>query len=178
MRKRWPIIGAAALIVAAVAWYVASPWYTLHQMRSAVQANDADAMSAYIDYPALREDMKAEIMAQVTAEARKDRSGYGMFGTALASAMVGPMVDSLVTPAGMRAAFAVNRNRPRGAPEPKQPGASAFDVSEEVKIDRRGVSEFTVSNPQRNNGIMIFRRHGLGWKLSGVDLPPAQVPQT
>ena len=122
--------------------------------------------------------LAAEIMAQVTAEARKERSGYGVLGTALASAMVGPMVDSLVTPAGMRAAFAANRNRPQGAPKPKQPGASAFDVSDEVEIERRGLSEFTVRNSKRSEGVMVFRRHGLGWKLSGVDLPQAQVPQT
>ena len=171
MSKRWLFAAIALIAALSVTWYFASPWYTLRQMRNAVQSNDADALSAYVDFPALREDMKSEIMAQVMAEAQKDTSGFGALGTAMATAMVGPMIDGFVSPAGLRAAFAANRNRQHA--QPKNKAAGAFDVSEDVEIKRRSFDEFVVGSKSRSDGKMIFKRHGLGWKLSGVDLPPA-----
>jgi hypothetical protein len=39
-------------------------------------------------------------------------------------------------------------------------------------IVRRGLSEFLVASKQQPKGGLVFKRHGLSWKLSGVDLPP------
>ena len=169
MSKRWLIAALVLVLALGVTWYFASPWYTLKQMRDATQANDADALSAHVDFPALREDMKSEIMAQVMVEAQKDESGMGSLGAAMATAMVGPMIDGFVSPAGLRAAFIANRNR-EGA-QPKNKATGAFDVSDDVVVERRSFDEFAVGSKTRTEGKMIFKRHGLGWKLSGVDLP-------
>ena len=169
MSKRWALAAILMVLATAIAWYFASPWYTLKQMRDAAESNDADALSAYVDFPALREDMKSEIMAQVMMEAEKDKSGVGPLGTAMATAMVGPMIDGFVSPAGLRAAF--NANRKRQGADSKTKAASAFDISNDVEIERRGLEEFTVGSRTRTNGKMVFKRRGLGWKLSGVDLP-------
>ena len=169
MSKPWLLAAVALILALGVTWYFASPWYTLKQMREAAQSNDADALSAHVDFPALREDMKSEIMAQLMVEAQNDESGMGALGTAMASAMVGPMIDGFVSPAGLRAAFIANRNRKEA--QPKNKAAGAFDVSEDVEIERRGFDEFAVGSKSRPDGKMIFKRHGLGWKLSGVDLP-------
>ena len=169
MSRRALLIVAALVLAAGAAWYVAAPWLTLQQMRAAAQADDADALSAHVDYPALREDLKAEVMAQVMAEAQKDKSGGGALGMAIGAAMVGPMIDGFVTPAGLKAAFAANRKkRAAGA---SMPAGNAFDVGEDVEIERRSFDEFVVGKPSGKDARMVFRRHGLGWKLSGVDIP-------
>ncbi len=77
-------------------------------MKDAAQSHDADALNAYIDYPALRESLKAELMARMTAEAQKGKSGFGALGMAFGSAIIGPMINILVSPAGMRAALLAN----------------------------------------------------------------------
>ena len=169
MSKRWGLAAVGLIAAAAIAWYFMSPWYTLKQVRDAAQTNDADALSAYVDFPALREDMKSEIMAQLMVEAQKDKSGMGPLGTAMATAMVGPMIDGFVSPAGLRAAFIANRSREGAQTTNKATGA--FDVGDNVEIERRSFDEFAVSNKTRPDGKMIFKRHGLGWRLSGVDLP-------
>ena len=81
-RGKWAGLAVAVVIALGVAWYFASPWYTLKQMRSAAEANDAAALSSYIDYPSLREDLKSDLMAQMMAEASKDKSGFGALGVA------------------------------------------------------------------------------------------------
>lgn len=99
-------LAAATLIIAAgAAWYFVSRAWTLRQMKAAADANDANALSGYIDYPALREDLKAELMGRMVAEAAKDKTGLGGLGLAIGPAVVGPMIDQLISPAGVRAAL-------------------------------------------------------------------------
>jgi hypothetical protein len=170
-RARIAALATAALIIAAgVTWYLTSPGWTLHQMKAAADANDADALNSYIDYPALRDDLKAEITGQMTVEAKKDKSAFGRLGLTIGRAMVGPVIDGLVTPAGMRAALIAKRDQAqtKGAPR----AASALRVPDNPVIVRRGFSEFLVASKQKPKSGLVFKRHGLWWKLSGVDLPP------
>ena len=166
---KWKIAAvAAALIVIASStlWYLESPVWTLKGMKDAAQSDDADALNAYIDYPALRESLKAELMARMMVEARKDKSGIGALGMAFGSAVMGPMIDGLVSPAGMRAALLANRQENTDA------AASALHVPKEPVIVRRNFSEFLVTAKGQPNSGLVFKRHGLSWMLSGVELPP------
>jgi hypothetical protein len=170
-RTRIAALAATVLIIAAgVTWYLTSPGWTLHQMKAAADANDPDALNSYIDYPALREDLKAEIRGEMIAEANKDRSGFGPLGLAIGTAMTGPVVDRLVTPAGVRAALMAKRDLAliKAAPD----AASALHIPHDPVIVRRGLSEFLVASKRQPGSGLLFKRHGLSWKLSGVDLPP------
>lgn len=171
LKARVGALAAAALIIAAGGtWYVASPGWTLHQMKAAADANDPGALNAYVDYPALREDLKAEVVGQMTAAANRDKSGLGGIGLAIGSAMAGPVIDGLVTPAGMRAALIAKRDQAQVEAAPK--AASALHVPDDPVIVRRGLSEFLVASKRRPTSGLVFKRHGLSWQLSGVELPP------
>jgi hypothetical protein len=162
-------LAAAVLIIAAgVTWYLASPAWTLRQMTAAADANDADALNSYIDYSALRQDLETEIKSQMLAEAHKSR--FGGLGLAIGTAMIGPLVDRLVTPAAMRAALIAKRAE--GQTKAVRGAASALRVPDDPVSVRRGLSEFLVASKQQPNAGLVFKRHGLSWKLSGVDLPP------
>ena len=106
---------------------------------------------------------------RMMTEARKDKSGFGALGMAFGSALMGPMVDSLVSPAGMRAALLANREEKTAA---AAPAASALHLPREPVIVRRNFSEFLVTAKDQPNSGLLFKRHGLSWKLSGVELPP------
>ncbi|MDB5722838.1 MAG: hypothetical protein JWP15_3456, partial [Alphaproteobacteria bacterium] len=105
MNRRRLILGGLGLVVAlAAAWYFASPSWTLYRMRAAAQSGDSEAFAAYVDFPALRENMKGQMKARLQSEAKSERSGLGGLEIALGSVLVGPMVDSIVSPEGVRAA--------------------------------------------------------------------------
>jgi hypothetical protein len=166
--RKWKIAAvAAALVVLASStlWYFESAAWTLNRMKDAAQSHDADALNAYIDYPALRDSLKAQLRARMLAEAQKDKSGLGALGMAVGSAMTGPMIDALVSPAGMRVALFANNH------ENALPAASALHVPEEPVIVRRNLSEFFVTAKHQPNAGLVFKRHGLSWMLSGVKLP-------
>jgi hypothetical protein len=166
---KWRIaaIATAVIVIAASSvWYFESPAWTLEGMKDAAQSHDADALSSYIDYPALRESLKAETMARMMAEARKHKTGFGALGMAFGSAMMGPTIDALVSPAGMRAALLASGQ------ENPVPAASALHVPKEPVIVRRNFSEFLVTAKDQPNSGLVFKRHGLSWMLSGVKLRP------
>jgi hypothetical protein len=170
-KARFAALAAAVLVVAAAAtWYFASPAWTLRQMKAAADANDPDALNPYIDYPALREDLKAEIMVQMRAEAKKDTSGFGPLGLAIGTAMIGPVIDGVVSPAGMRASLTARRDQVRSGAGRR--AASVLHVPDDPVIVRRGLSEFLVATKREPASGLVFKRHGLSWKLSGVELPP------
>lgn len=165
---KWRIAAvAAALIVIAFGalWYFESPAWTLKGIKDAAQSRDADALNAYVDYPALRESLKQELTARMIAEAEKDKSGLGALGMAVGSAVMGPMIDGLVTPAGMRATLLA------GSQVNSTPAASALHVPDKPVIVRRNFSEFVVTAKDQPNSGLVFKRHGLSWMLSGVELP-------
>ncbi len=146
MRKgRIIALAAAALLVLLTAgWWFGSPWWTLWRMREAAEARDSEALAAYIDFDSLRASMREQL-------------GLGPLGGLLA----GPAVDALVSPAALRLALGSGR---RGGG-----GGSGGGEAGEVELSRTGASEFRVEREGRH---LVFRRHGLGWKLTEVRLEP------
>jgi hypothetical protein len=76
------------------------------------------------------------------------------------------VIDRLISPAGMRAALLAT------SLETASPAASALHVPKEPVIVRRNFSEFIVTAKNQPNRGLVFKRHGLSWMLSGVELPP------
>jgi hypothetical protein len=168
-RGKWKIAAVAAVLIiiaSSTLWYFESPVWTLKGMKDAAQSRDADALNAYIDYPALRESLKAELAARMRSEAQKDKSDFGSFARALGAATLGPLVNILVSPDGMRAALLAKNQEDIG------PAASALRVPKEPVIVRRNLSEFFVTAKGQPNSGLVFKRHGLSWMLTGVELPP------
>lgn len=156
---------ATALAVSAVVWHFASPHWTLKQVQAAAAARDAAALAEHIDFPALRDSLKAEAAAAMLAEAQAD-DGLGPLGAALGAALLDPMIDGLVSPAGIATLFADETGRGAGSPL-----ATDFDA---VAIERDGFSTFRVVGGP-GAGALVFRRHGYAWKLAAVDLPPGAL---
>lgn len=170
------VVGAGILVVAGVAWYFASPAFTLSRMKVAAESKNADAMAGYIDFPALRDDLKADLLADMMVEGQKDKGPFSGLAMAIGPAMVNSMVDGFVTPAGMKAML-TSRGQTASVKKPAAV-AGAFQLDEKPVIKRRGLSEFVVTSKDEPDSGMVFKRSGLGWKLSGVDLPPTKSGKT
>jgi hypothetical protein len=75
----------------------------------------------FVDFASLRDSVKAEVSATFVAPALDKGAGqaYAGLGAVLAGAMIGPMVDAMVTPAGI--ANMVRQGRPRLEPRTPHP---------------------------------------------------------
>lgn len=162
-------LGAVLLLVAGAGWYWGSPAYAMSQLRDAALSGDEDALEDRIDFPSVRESLKADMAALMMAQvANQEQDGFAAFGAALAMGMVGPMVDAMVTPAGMATMVKQGRlQRPGDTQEDE--GAPA-----EWTIEREGFDQFR-AKPETTDGSeppsLVFERDGLGWRLVEIDIP-------
>jgi hypothetical protein len=195
---------AVAMIVVMVGYGYASPYIALSRLKAAADARDAAALNAYVDYPALRISLKEQAgeMVQRRIGAEHSSNPLLLFGAAIGTALIGPLVDAYATPEGVAALL--NGMPPSGkpgetpppvgndgpAPSPEQADASAQASAENGKTrpqttaGYRSPNAFAVTWQQSANGerySAILQRHGLfSWKLAAVELnepaDPAQAP--
>ena len=157
-RTRVLAAGAAGALLVVAATSFASPWWTLQRLQSAVAHRDADAVSAQVDFPALRESVKSQVVASM-----KD---VPALGTSFMMMAVNPIVDLVASPRGVAIMLEQGRIKfPKLAPH-----ASDADVAPErprYAVNYRSWDRFAVKT---QDGNFIFRRAGLwSWKLAGIE---------
>lgn len=172
--------GAIAVIAIGALTSYASPYWTIYQMRSAIDARDTDKFSRYVDYPALRESLKAQILisfqGQMQSAEMKDNPFAGL-GQMLGLAMVNTVVDTVVSPAGVMALMAGETPAQKRSPSTPAPNAPKEDAAKDAlkyDISYRGW-DLVQATARKENGEQIvadLRRDGLwSWKWVGVKLP-------
>ncbi|WP_323118149.1 DUF2939 domain-containing protein [Burkholderia alba] len=121
------ITALIAAVIAAILYAYASPYLALKRLKQAVDARDAQAISAYVDFPALRTSLKQqvteELMRRIDAQQRDNP--LSIIGALIGSALIGPLVDAYATPDGVAAL--ISGMPPRGQPgeQPPKLGAGA-----------------------------------------------------
>jgi hypothetical protein len=191
-RRAVYIWGGIALGVLALC-YFASPYWTLYRLKRAVDRNDAIFVSDHVDFPQFRESVKGAVTASLAKEAAKDDAeGIEALGAAFGALMVGPMIDSLVTPEGLiqmmqgRDMGSIVEGEPDPAetvssePSPEDGEGEKMESGMEVsEMGYETLNRFAVtlagdvdeSTLERKSVTVLFSRRGLtGWQLSGMRL--------
>lgn len=171
---RWAILSlfaAAVLFVsAAFGWYSASPRYTLTQMQQAAVEGDADTFASHVDFPALRASLKSELRARLMGEAANaPPSSLRALGIDMALAFVDQMVDSAISPESVGIALASAESAGSWVAPPGLQSLSLLAMPE-TRIARDGMDRFRVTPADGEGPALVFRRDGLNWRLSAVDL--------
>lgn len=163
---------AAAVVIAGLLY--ASPYLALRSIGKAIDAKDADTVAEYVDFPALRESVKGQLLIKMQAELQKPEmkdNPFAGLGQMLAASMVNQVVDTLVSPAGV---MLMLENGKPGKPA----DVAAAGVGVETKVSQRknmavnyqGWSKVFV-HPKDQPGGFVFRRDGLmGWKLVAIKM--------
>lgn len=175
MQRKHIAIAAAAAALAGLlaATSYASPYWNLYRLRDAVAAHDADAVSEHVDFPALRESVKTQMMLVMNERAASAGGADNPFmalAPALMAAIANPLIDAMVSPAGVTAMLEngeVNIARP-SAPVPGDAGKRKFDWS----LRYRNWSKVVVTMNVPGSAGFVFRRDGLwSWKLAALEVP-------
>lgn len=197
--KQSRIIATLALAVALglSAGVYFSPYLAVRGLQSAAQERNAARMADYVDFPSVRDSLKASLNAMLAAEMAKASGGQANPFAALAAAFVGALVekvtDAFVSPEGLAMLMRgekpdFQKGQPSGAP--KDGDSFSSDAGYET-FDRFVV---TVKPKQGKESIgLVFTRQGLiAWKLTALRLegmlgakeappvaapPAAEVPQ-
>lgn len=161
------MVAIVVVLIALAAWWYVSPIWTLQAMRDAAKNHDAARLSEHVDYPALRENLKADLGPYVmSAAARGPGRAGGDLGAMIASAFLDRLVDGAVSPQGVEALF-VAQDRTSGLAAKALP----VNTGDRPVIERGGIDTFRVRGKDPAGGALVFRLEGLRWKLVGIDFP-------
>lgn len=171
------LLPAAAILLglAAVVWFFFTPHIAVRGMRAAAEERNAARLSGYVNFPALKENLKASLNARIAAEtAREKDNPFAGLGAALAAAFISPLIDALVTPESL--AMIMQGDKPEPGKAKKSPSKS--DPDTETTMSYEGVNSFVVTIRKKNDPKgetmgLIFNRDGLlsSWKLTALRLP-------
>lgn len=149
-RRRWgklaAIAGGLAVLVAG-GWAYASPYWTMHQIRSAAASGDTDTLSDYIDIDAVRSSFKEQLSAEMLKagqEPTEEADGFEALGKFFAIGMVDTLVTRTMVSQGMVERYA-------------EAGQDADPV-----LSYTGFSSFSAKT---SYGTMDLQRDGLGWMV-------------
>ena len=186
MKKR-PLRSTGAIITVALIalWAFLSPYITVYRLRDAAERGDTDRLSAMIDYPALRESLKASLRASMAARVTEDDDPLGTLGVLWMGAMIDPLVDNLISPEGMAALVQgaipksgqsqATASMPLGADEAASPARGQQEMTLRTSMGYESFSRFAVTFTDKNGGDeqmkLYFHRRGLSWKLAAMTLP-------
>lgn len=169
--KKAILAGVAAIVVAAGAWYWLSPGLAMQGLKTAALAGDREELKERVDFPAIRESLKSQMRAMMVAEMAKEKDNpFAAVGMAFAGAIVDPMIDSIISPEGIKVMVESGKvNEPGKTAATQTQGKDA-----EWEIERRGLDRFVARpkvKPGDNAPSLIFKRDGLGWDLVDVEAP-------
>ncbi len=174
------IAGVVALLALAGYWY-GSPYLALRQIAAAAEAKDGATFNDHVDYPRLRENLKGQLSARMTAALPKADSGnvFAGIGAMIGMGLVNQVVDAMVRPQFVMAAMQHGSMPATGGqadPDPSAPSRSRI----EWRIERQGVDRIVGyaidPDPSRSPALeqagFVFERSGFAhWRLTEVQLP-------
>lgn len=179
--KRW-IALLLAVLLAVGAHVAAGPYLTVRAIRTAIQQQDAAALSRQVDFPALRASLKAQLGDRLlrAAGVESQASLLGSIGLSLAGGLVNGVVETLVTPVGLGALMEGRKVWKRigdglARPDLADPAsaAPAPEPLRDAEYRYESLSRFTatVRDEDGNPVVFVLTRDGLRWRLSDVLLP-------
>ena len=175
------ILATAALAAAAgiASYWYWSPYLAVRDMRSAAMNADAGRFNAHVDFPRVRDSLKAQFAERI--DGKVERAGGG-FGGMLANALVGTMIDAAVRPETIMFALREGRFRiERGTGTDDEAQAGQGERRQPVwRTERRGFDTVLFHVQQADSGsdsgkdrmALVMQRQGFAdWKLTDIRLP-------
>lgn len=171
---------ALLLSAAFCVWAYYAPHLTVRAMQRAVERGDAAALARHVDFPAVREDLKAQFATAASARFGGDGSGgWRDFGAALASTAAAPAIDAAVSEPGLMLLFTgrglAREWMPASAASPAVDADASTAGLRRIDAAYTDLSTFVVrvdigGDPALPATLTLRRHRGLWWKLSGIEM--------
>ena len=178
MRKKSILLLVVLLFLVGGVGFYFTPHFAVYNMKKAGDTKDAEALSNYVDYSALRESLKANLNAMMAGEIAKNNSEspFEAFGAALAAVLINPMIDALVTPESLAMLMKGEKPETEDTENDRETQPSSEATVIETSMFYEGLNRFTVvvkkKGASEDRIKLIFRRHGfISWKLSVLRIP-------
>lgn len=156
-------------LVILVGVLAAGPYVTMNQIEKAINTKDPVKLANYVDFSALRSNLKEQMTASMMEEMVAEDDPFAMFGMALFTALIDGIVDVVLTPNGLMALLS-------GADLESIEHVDYSDNKADLFKDSRwtvdGLSTVSLRVKVEADELrFVLQRHGLKWRLSNIILP-------
>lgn len=169
--------GLALAAVAVTGWFYYTPYLAVHGMQEAAQERNATKLASYIDFPVVKESLKAELNGRMLHKLQG--SPFAAVGVVFAGALVNAMVDAIVSPQGL--AMMMRGEKPLPAATAEATDSSTQKQADEAgkvetKMGYDGISQFTVKvyqgdKPDQAINLVLQRHNLVSWQLTEIRMP-------
>lgn len=161
------------VFLALVGWVGAGPYWIAGEIRDGIRAGDTAKLERHVDFPQVRDSLKQQLSAAITAraEAESGDNPFAQMAAGIALALVDGMVDAFVTPAGLAG---LSSGRAGGGSEsPDGNGESRPEPFRNARYTWESHDRFAIRIPAENGEDVIFllTRAGLQWQMTSILLP-------
>lgn len=157
-------LAVLVLGLSAFALYLwASPYLFLRALQGAVLEGDRARLERMVDFPRVREGLKAQIHAQLLKEVGKEVQANPFAGLAylFAAGLVDPLVEVLVSPEGL-AALGTGAG----------PGEAPKEEVKNWRLKYQGFRTAYIHHKDDPESRLYLERQGLwGWKVVRLEFP-------
>jgi hypothetical protein len=179
-------VAIGLVLVAFVAGYFASPILALHSLTEAAKAGDRAKLERLVDFPAVRDSLKAQLKAVMTRAFEQDPelrdNPFAAFGQLLMVGVVDKAVDAFATPDAIAQMVVTSRaptNISSSEQGPRVETAKPRTKSDtEIRYGYQGLDRFKATYRDKANpgepafGLTLERQGLFRWKLVRIDLTP------
>ena len=182
--KRIALAVSIGSVAAIGGYYLASPFLAIQGLRSGFLSRNADQVNQYIDYPSRQSDLKAQLGSMMLKTMQSDpemaANPFSGFAMAMITPMVNSMVDTYVTPSGMKTILEASSTQQSVASQDQTAQnlverKREFDKAlQKTTMGYDGLNKFQlmVTAHDGKNTKLVFNRQGFAeWKLKSVILP-------
>ncbi|MFC3816084.1 DUF2939 domain-containing protein [Lysobacter sp. GCM10012299] len=182
--KKWLALALLALL-ALLGWIAAGPFITIHSIREAIKAQDSAALSRHVDFPLLRQSLRAQVEDALARRLGPDMldSPLGGLAVGMANQAAGGLVDAVATPAGIGAILEGRGLLHRitgGGIDPNDAYAHQPppDPLRDARYRFESPSRFTATVKTAGGSpvVVVLLRQGLDWKLVDIRMTPPAAP--
>ncbi len=177
------------LVVFFIGYWFASPYWVTYQIEQAVKNNNAEKLSSYIDFKALKQNLKAQLEQEMQSRlGAKNDPQVAAFAQMFASAFVDKVLDSMVSPQGMTMLIqgmtmliqgkkAYENNAVSFQSQHHADQTNAQKTADKVEPDYSGQYEnlnrfgITQTTKTGQKAGFILTRDGLSWKMTEILMP-------
>jgi hypothetical protein len=170
MNGRFAISSVAVLAIVA-SLYFGSPFLFLRSLSEAVKLGNRDAIEVDVDFPAVRDGLKAQLGVFLARRALGKIHGHSAstsFALRVLPSVGNSLIDAIVTPAGI-ATILRQRTSPSGDGVPR-PSLWRGQFSW-IDLDHLRARYIDKARPDESFTIVIERQNLFGWKVVSLDLP-------
>jgi len=167
-----------ALIICGT-WFYFMPHLAIRDMKSAIEEKDSVKLADHVNFPALKESLKANFNANLISHFanEKDNKPIATFVTVLTAAFMNPMIDALVTPEGL--AMIMKGDKPLLAKNKTQSNptdSKSLDKDVDQSMSYENFDRFVLNVKKKGSDEepvgLVFNRDGIfSWKLSAIRMP-------